>query len=164
MTFLKWMLSDVWQILCLFLSIPASSITLLPIPSLLSPLPQSWFTLRMHLVLLQAPVLTRSTHHCCQILSSAIHVASFDLPYIFFWAQIVLLGYGSTQTWKPMWLAEDAEWRILKEQKAEVLLLCFRTIPDIWHDSGRSRNTLVGRNCVNVLFLWMHLCTQCITI
>lgn len=87
-----------------FPSILAPSTTLLPIPSLLSPHSQSWFTLRTHLVLFQPPAFTQSTHHCCQILCSATHVSSFDLEYIFFWTQPVLLGNGSIQTMKPIWL------------------------------------------------------------
>lgn len=95
-----------------FPSVFAPSTTLLPIPSLLSPHPQSWFTLRTHSVMFQAPAFTGSTHYCCQILCSAIHVASFDLGYIFFWAQPVLLGYGSIQTRKPIWLTSAWDCKV----------------------------------------------------
>lgn len=94
------MLSDAWQILCVCLSLPS-----------LHPAHQCFprhvywvLILRAGLPWEHTPscfkhlLLTGSTHHCWQILCSAIHVASFVLEYIFFWAEPVLLGYGSTQT------------------------------------------------------------------
>lgn len=145
-----------------FPSIPAPSTTLLPIPILLSPHPQSWFTLRTHSVLFQAPAFIGSTHHCCQILCSATHVASFALEDIFFSAQSVLSEYGSIQTRKPIWLtfawACEGPRRGCREEEfegAEGSGLTTLLWDHTWHltRQWKKKEHVGRRNCVNEFFL-----------
>lgn len=99
--------SDGWQILCVpFLSLLALSMTLLSHPRFAELQPSALKLLYPGQVLrLVSSTCFNRVYTPLQPTSvlSYMCVVSFDLEYIFLWAEPILLGHGSTQAWGLGW-------------------------------------------------------------